>query len=190
MIEALRKLDHAFFIFLNSHHNPVLDPVMIAVSNKYFWVPAYLFLIFYLIYNYRRRGSLMVLMIVLAVGLADSISSSLFKPYFARLRPCHDPELSEFINIVSGCGGKFGFMSSHAANTFAMATFLTLILPPRYLKFKVVVFIWAIFVSYSRIYLGVHFPGDVLAGGLLGAIAGWSVSILFFRIERFAYFRK
>lgn len=190
MLETLQQLDHKLFIYLNGRHFTLLDPVMVMLSDKYFWVPAYLGLIFFLIYNYRRRGVLMILMLVLAVGAADSISSGLFKPYFARLRPCHDPQFSEIINIVSGCGGKFGFMSSHAANTFALAAFVTMILPPRFLKFKILLFIWAAAVSYSRIYMGVHFPGDVFAGGLLGIILGWLASILYFRMERFSFFRQ
>ena len=190
MLETLRRFDNELFIYLNGQHHAWLDPVMIALSDKYFWVPAYLGLIGYLIYQYQRRGVLMILMLVLAVGLADSISSGFFKPYFGRLRPCHDPQFSEVINIVQGCGGQFGFMSSHAANTFVLAAFLTLILPPRYLKFKLLLFLWAFLVSYSRIYMGVHFPADIVAGGLLGVLLGWLVSILYFRMERFPYFRK
>src|SRR5687767_10459151 len=131
MLETLRQLDRDIFTFLNNNHTPFWDPIMIIISERFFWFPAYFALIIYLLYTFRRRGIAKLVMALLAVGAADLISSRLFKPNFARLRPCHDPTLSETINIVSGCGGKFGFISSHAATTFALATFMFLVLPPR-----------------------------------------------------------
>ena len=164
---------------------------MVMISERFFWVPAYLALIIYLIYTFGRRGFMKLVMAVSAVGAADFISSKFFKPNFARLRPCHDPELSEVINIVSGCGGKFGFISSHAATTFALATFMFLILPPRYRWFKLLLLLWAAIVSYSRIYLGVHYPGDVLAGAALGMSMAWIFEKLYQKIlQRYDYFRR
>src|SRR5690606_28515708 len=121
---------------------------MIFVSNKYVWIPFYLGLIGYIIYRYRRQSIAMLLLAIAAVGAADYIASGIFKPYFARLRPCHNPELSELVNIVEGCGGKFGFLSSHASTGFALAVFFSLILSGRYLYFKLVLILWAIVVSY------------------------------------------
>lgn len=150
---------------------------MVFVSDKYVWLPFYLGLIGYLIWRYRRQSMYMLLMAVVAIGLADFIASGLFKPYFARLRPCHDPCLAEFINIVKGCGGRFGFISSHASTSFALAVFFNLVLSDRYLIFKIVLVAWAVVVSYSRIYLGVHFPGDILGGALLGSFLAYASAL-------------
>lgn len=189
-MEKLRQLDHEIFIFLNNHHNAFWDPIMILISERFFWFPAYFALIIYLLYTFGRRGIAKLLMALLAVGSADFISSRFFKPGFARLRPCHDPDLSEFINIVSGCGGKFGFISSHAATTFALAMFMYLVLPPRYRWFKIFLFAWATLISYSRIYLGVHFPGDILAGALLGSFLGWAFEKFYqYVLARYSFFQ-
>ncbi|MHC2992987.1 PA-phosphatase, partial [Pontibacter sp. HJ8] len=167
MLEALEKLDQELFVFLNNQHSPAWDVIMVYASDKYFWIPFYLLLIGYIVYRYRMQSIPMLLMAVVAIGLADYIASGIFKPYFARLRPCHDPELSAMVNLVKGCGGKFGFLSSHASTGFALAVFFNLILPDRYFIFKIVLVAWAVVVSYSRIYLGVHFPGDILGGAVV-----------------------
>jgi undecaprenyl-diphosphatase len=170
MVEQLEKLDQELFVYLNGQHSPFWDVIMVYTSNKYFWIPFYLLLIGYIVYRYRMQSIPMLLMAVVAVGLADYVASGIFKPYFARLRPCHDPEISALVNLVQGCGGKFGFLSSHASTGFALAVFFNLILSDRYLAFKLVLITWAVVVSYSRIYLGVHYPGDILGGALVGAL--------------------
>ncbi len=162
---------------------------MIAISDRLFWIPFYLVLIAYLIYRHRQQSILMFLAVALSLIAADGISSRFIKPYFARLRPCHDATLSETINIVAGCGGKFGFLSSHAANTFAIAMLFALMLPDRYRFFKIFAFIWAVAISYSRVYLGVHFPGDVLGGAVLGILLGIIFGLLFRKLlKRYPYF--
>lgn len=170
MLEALEKLDQELFVFLNNQHSPAWDVIMVYASDKYFWIPFYLLLIGYIVYRYRMQSIPMLLMAVVAIGLADFVASGIFKPYFARLRPCHDPELSAMVNMVKGCGGKFGFLSSHASTGFALAVFFNLILSDRYFIFKIVLVTWAVVVSYSRIYLGVHFPGDILGGAVVGTL--------------------
>ncbi|PRY15638.1 undecaprenyl-diphosphatase [Pontibacter ummariensis] len=176
-METLEQLDKEVFLYLNDLQSPFWDAVMIFLSEKLVWIPFYLALIGYLVYRYRKQSILMILMVVVAIGLSDFVASGLFKPYFARLRPCHDPTLAEAINIVQGCGGRFGFMSSHAANTFALAVFFNLVLSDRYLIFKIVLVTWAVLVTYSRVYLGVHFPGDVIAGALLGSFWAYVCSL-------------
>lgn len=178
-METLEQLDQDAFLYLNDMHSPFWDGVMVFVSNKYVWIPFYLALIIYLIYRYRKQSIPMLLLAVAAVGLADFVASGLFKPYFARLRPCHDPALSELVNIVEGCGGRFGFMSSHASTGFALAVFFNLILSDRYLALKVLLVAWAVVVSYSRIYLGVHYPGDTIGGALLGAFLAYGCSLIY-----------
>ncbi|MFD2244809.1 phosphatase PAP2 family protein [Pontibacter ruber] len=169
MVQMLEKLDQELFVYLNNQQSPFWDAIMVFASDKYVWIPFYLLLVGYLVYRYKRQSIPMLLMAIAAIGLADFVASGLFKPYFARLRPCHDPEISEMVNLVRGCGGKFGFMSSHAATSFAFAVFFNLILSDRYLIFKVILVAWAVIVSYSRIYLGVHYPGDIIGGALLGS---------------------
>ena len=177
MLEYLKELDHELFIFLHGLQHPFWDKIMITVSDKYFWIPFYAALLAFLIYLFRKKSYVLLPAIALTIGAADSISSAILKPWVARLRPCHDASLAQVLHLVDGCGGSYGFVSSHAANSFGLAVLLTLVLERRYNWLKAALFIWAAVVSYSRIYLGAHFPGDILAGALLGSLSalvfGW-----------------
>lgn len=173
MIDHLQELDRWLVLAANDAATPALDQLMIFFSDRLVWFPAYLVIILGLGYLFERRALLLLPMLGLSVALADSISSRFFKPYFARLRPCHDPRLSATLNLANGCGGQFGFISSHAANAFALAVFLCLALPPRYRLAKALLLLWAALVSFSRIYLAAHYPTDVVAGALLGSALAW-----------------
>jgi len=179
MIEALEKLDKELFVYINGLHSPFWDGIMIFMSEKLVWIPFYLAIIGYVVYRYHRQGVLMLLLAGAAIGLADFVASGIFKKTFARLRPCHDPTMEAVINVVHGCGGQFGFMSSHAATTFALAVFFNLILSSRYLIFKIILVAWAVLICYSRVYLGVHFPMDVIGGALLGALLAYLGAIVY-----------
>ncbi len=120
---------------------------------------------------------MVVLSVALVIFLADRVSSGVFKPLFHRFRPSHEPTLEGLVHLVNGyAGGRYGFISSHAANTFGVATFLGLLM--RSSRMTTVLFCWACLSSYSRIYLGVHYPFDILAGATWGCIAGTSVYAL------------
>ncbi|KAF0130570.1 MAG: phosphoesterase pa-phosphatase related protein [Bacteroidetes bacterium] len=176
MLEFLLQLDRTAFLFLNSLHHPVVDPIMVFVSGKFTWLPLYILLLVILVKHYKWQSIRILLFIALLISLSDQISVKAFKDVFERLRPCHEPEIQSIIHLVTGkCGGSYGFISSHAANSFAMATFMSFALKPIYSKSGLILLIWATLVSYSRIYLGVHYPGDVLVGAVVGAGIGWIV---------------
>ncbi len=151
---------------------------MLFFSKSKVWIPLYLIIVLYLFKNYEARVALRyVILILITVGLSDFITSGIMKPYFQRLRPCHD-----FINemvLVGNCGGKYGFVSSHAANSFALFISIYKIFGKKYF-WTYFLLGWAIIVSYSRIYLGVHFPIDVFFGGLIGIL----VTTLIFKINK------
>ncbi|WP_373493871.1 phosphatase PAP2 family protein [Aquiflexum sp.] len=171
MLEKIGHWDKQLFIFLNSFHSDVLDPVMFQLTQTLPWIPLYIFLA-YLIWKIYGRDSWWVFIAIgLTILLADKTTSALMKPYFERLRPCQDPSLAGLIHNYGKCGGMFGFASSHAANSFGIATIMSLALSHRYFAIRWL-FIWAIFFSYTRIYLGVHYPGDVFVGGLVGIFSG------------------
>lgn len=190
MIDQLLALDKELFFFLNGLHAPWLDPIMVAVTNKWAWIPLYIFLLYHIVKEYRIKSWPILLAIGLTILLSDQITSSFMKPFFERLRPSREPDLEGFIHFVNGYkGGRFGFASSHAANTFGTAALLCLLF--RNTKpWMGWLFLWATVVSYSRIYLGVHYPGDILAGGVIGILCGWLSFRLYKWVTLFVEKRK
>ena len=180
--DFLTDLDHRLLLAINHAHTPPLDALMTFASNRYVWFPFYAVLIGWLVYLFRRRAGWLLPLLIGAVALADSITSRLFKPFFARPRPCHAPGLAGQLYLPDGCGGQFGFLSSHAANSVALAVCLLLVLPPRRFRaLKIGLFAWAGLLSYSRLYLAAHYPSDVLGGALVGAALGVSAALVFKR---------
>jgi len=167
-MSTLLEWDRALFLWLNGLHTSWLDQPMVLISSRFVWVPFYLLVIAVIVWRQRKHSIWTLVFLVGAVVLSDQITSSVMKPFFERLRPCHDMSIAHLVHLVDGCGAKFGFASSHAANTFALATFLVLLNPGKNWLFFAL-FGWAGIVSYSRIYLGVHYPGDLLAGAIVGS---------------------
>lgn len=179
----LDSIDRSVFLFLNSFHSPFWDKVMWMISAKLTWLPLYLAIIIFLILREKRKAILLIPLLILSVVITDQVSVHCFKEVFERLRPCHQPSLEGMVHIVNGkCGGKFGFVSSHAANTFGIAILSLLIFKKRW--YSLVILAWASLVSYSRIYLGVHYPGDILGGALLGIVTGYVLYYLYLLAER------
>lgn len=153
-------------------HNAFFDTFMSMFSGRYIWIAMYAALLYVLIRKFNGRQVLALAVgIALTITLADQICASLIRPIFERLRPSNlQNPLSEFTHIVNNYrGGAYGFPSCHAANSFALATFMALVLRKR--SFTAFIFLWAVLNSYSRIYLGVHYPGDLLAGAAVGSLA-------------------
>ncbi|MDO7873881.1 phosphatase PAP2 family protein [Hymenobacter sp. ASUV-10] len=175
-------MDRRVTMAVNGAHSPALDTLMVFASDREVWFPLYALLIGALIYWFRRRSLLLLGLLITAIALADRITSGLFKPYFARPRPCHEPDLMALLHLPAGCGGQFGFLSSHAANSIALAVFLMLVLPARQRWVKIAAFGWAVLLCYSRIYLGAHYLTDVLGGGLVGGLLGWGAAVAFRRL--------
>jgi undecaprenyl-diphosphatase len=179
----LERLDQHLFLFLNSFNSPFWDKVMFAVSGVLIWVPLYLAILIYLGIKYKKKFLIILFFLILAATLADQISVQLFKNIFHRLRPCHEPYLEGLVHIVNGsCGGLYGFVSSHATNSFNVALLSSLFIRKRW--FTILIVFWALTIGYSRIYLGVHYPGDVICGSMLGALIGWGMYSLYILTDK------
>ena len=175
-MEWIEQFDRSLFILLNSVHHPVLDQIMWHISGKLEWIPLYIVLLYIIIKKYGKNSWIILVSVALLIALSDQISVKLFKETIQRYRPCHNLELQDIVQLVNNkCGGKYGFFSSHASNSFALAAFMGLLLGRRTL---VLMLIWASVVGYSRIYMGVHYPLDVLAGGIFGISLAYLVFLL------------
>lgn len=186
-MEFLNSVDTKLFLFLNGLHCSSLDPIMYWFSDKWAWIPMYLLIAFFIVKRYKIRGMVMLLFVGLLIVLCDQTASHLIKNAVQRLRPSHEPALAGLIYLSkAGAGGLFGFVSSHAANAFGLATFFYFMLDDSFKILKYWLFIWAVLVSYSRIYNGVHYPGDVLVAMLLGTLLGYAMASLY----KFIYEKK
>ncbi len=164
-------------------HNNFFDVVMYWFSNKVFWIPLYIYIFFLAFKKVGNKIWLVALAAILLILLSDQVSVHAFKNVFLRYRPCHNLLIQEKVHLLKGhCGGTYGFVSSHAANTFALAMFLTLFFKDYMKYFGIFIFIWASIVSYSRIYSGVHYPADVA----IGAIVGMGIGMVVFKIYEYA----
>lgn len=170
-METLIEGDKELLLFLNGLHNSFFDGFMYWISDRWIWIPMYAALLYPIVLRKRWGTWLIAVCIALCVLFADQFASGFCKPFFERFRPSHDPTIMDMVHIVEGDrSGLYGFISSHAANTFAVAVF-TICLFRKWIQ-AVPIVLWAILNSYSRIYLGVHFPLDILAGALAGVIVG------------------
>ncbi len=187
MFELLKVIDTKLFLFFNGSHTPFMDSFMGAMSDKYVWIPFYILLLFFIWKKVGAKIWMVILSVAILITVSDRISVLFFKNVFQRYRPCHNILLQGKVALINGqCGGLYGFVSSHAANTFAFAVFMMLFF--RRKDFAICMYIWASLVSYSRIYAGVHYPLDVIGGMMVGVLLGLIGYKFYFHLnKKYAY---
>ena len=187
LLEQILEFDENLLLCLNSYHSPLWDNFFWIVTSTSVWIPLYLTLAYIFIKNHNIRGVWFIIFIAILIVLCDQISSSVFKVYFERLRPSREPLLRDIVHIINHKrGGMYGFVSSHATNSFGLAMFLSLLFRNRW--FNGIIFLWAIIFSYSRIYLGLHYPGDIIGGAILGlSLAGIVYAMFIHFLPRFIF---
>ena len=179
-MNQLLQLDQTIFFFINNDlHTPILDYIMTLWRNKYFWIPLYVFIASFVWLNFKKKGLYLILAAILSVGVADTVSSQLIKKTVQRLRPCNNTQINSEIKLLVRCGSGYSFTSSHAANHFALATFLSLTLGGAIRAVRWPLFLWASLVAFAQVYVGVHYPLDVLSGALLGILVGYGLAKVF-----------
>lgn len=179
----LITFDYGLWYYLNTEwHNYILDAIMPFVRNQWTWAPLYLFLLIFMTMNFGRRGWMWCIFFLLTFAISDYLSASVLKPLFIRTRPCNNPYLQTMVHNIVPCGSGPSFPSSHAANHFALGIFMAGTLQRKVKGIWWMVMIWAFMIGYAQIYVGVHFPLDVICGGMLGAAAGILTSKLFNRL--------
>lgn len=183
----INEADQSLFKVINhSFTSPYLDQAALAFREPKTWLPLYLFLLFFSVWKFKYQSWVWVLMFVVTVTISDQVSSHFLKNYFNRIRPCGDPMFSQYVRLVLGrCPTSGSFTSSHAANHFAMATFVVRTFRPYLLKWRYLFFLWATIVSLSQVYVGVHYPLDIVGGTLLGICIGYLTS--WFLLKKMGY---
>ena len=179
-IKQLIRWDQQALVFLNNFSSTWADGTMLFVSETFTWIPFYALLLYFIIKHYKYNTVWIVLCIVATIALCDQIASSIFKPWVLRLRPCHEPSIAPLLRMITDCGGEYGFFSSHASNSFGLAMFTWLLFYKKSAHWNWI-FVWATAVSYSRIYLGKHYPLDIIAGALCGIMVGF----LLFKVYKY-----
>jgi undecaprenyl-diphosphatase len=178
MWQYLVEWDKSVFIKLNSGWtNSFFDAVLPYLRNSVFWAPLYIFILVFITVNYGKKGWWWSLGFLLTVAITDMVGTNIFKEGFERLRPCQDPDMAGHVRLLlKQCSGSFSFVSNHAANHFALATYAFLTFRGVFKKWMYVAYLWAFFIAYAQIYVGVHYPLDCIGGALLGTFIGAMVA--------------
>ncbi len=184
VIQTISDWDKSAFLYLNGHHNDLMDYVMTLFTLTPTWLLFYGVTLYIIIRKYGRKSVPVIIGLILILVLSDQISN-IFKHSVMRLRPSNDPVIAPLTHIFFNNGGSYGFVSAHAANAFSFATFSTLLFRSK--RYAVFIFLWAVVIAYTRIYLGVHYPGDILGGMVVGTLVGWGVFRLLILIESRAF---
>lgn len=191
MFNQLIKLDKWLFSIINQKAtNAFFDVLMPIIRQPLNWIPLYLFLIIYAVVKFPKRALYWILGIGITASITDILSSHIIKPLVGRLRPCNDISMLSSVRLlVDHCGQNGSFTSSHATNHFGVAMFICMTMSTYFKKYRYLFLVWAAAISYAQVYVGVHFPFDVLFGGMLGCMIGWGTGKLFTqkfnRIDKF-----
>jgi undecaprenyl-diphosphatase len=179
----LENLDKELFLWLNGFHAEGLDSIMFFISSHWFWIPVVIAIVWLMIRKFGRNAWLPIIFVIVTYICTEQVTN-LVKHAVERYRPGHNNDIAHLVHFVNSYrGGTYGFFSGHASNSFGLALISALIINNRY--FTISVFLWAIIVSYSRIYLGVHYPFDIIAGAMFGIFAAG----VFFKIWKSVHWR-
>ena len=179
-MEQLIEFDKELFLLLNNLGNPVWDDFWNILTNKWSSIPLYAVLIYLLYKSLGLKGAIISIILVAGMITITDQLANVFKDAFQRPRPCRQEGVMEFARFIAERCGRYGYFSAHAASSAALAIYMGLMLKPFYSKIFPILIIWAAMVAYSRIYVGVHYPGDILTGMLLGVIVGW----IFYKLQQ------
>ena len=179
-MQQLIHLDKALFKLINGQWtNSFFDWIMPWLRNSTVWVPLYFFLFLLVAINFKKQAFWIIIFGVITVALTDGISSKLIKPFFGRLRPCNDPDMMGMVRfLLDHRPGNGSFTSSHAANHFGIAMFLFVVLNKHFGRWMWLFFVWAFCISYAQMYVGVHYPLDILGGAVLGCLIGYGTAYI------------
>lgn len=181
LFDRLIALDKALLVHINSEWNtPQLDWLFKHIRETYFWIPLYLFFVVLILVNFGRKGWLWILGGVLTISITDQVSSNLIKEFVFRLRPCRDPSIADHIRFfIRYCPGSSSFTSSHATNHFGFASFVIFTLRQYLGQWVYALLLLAAAVAYAQVYVGVHYPIDVICGAIIGSCIGYGMSLIF-----------
>jgi undecaprenyl-diphosphatase len=183
MLDFLKQIDTSLLLWINHHQSPFFDGIMFLVSGKWVWVPFYVVLAFFIVKKYKMKSFWVIAAAALLITMSDQ-GANLLKNAVQRPRPCKDPEIGYLVLLVNDyCRGAYGFVSNHAANSFALAGFISLIYRKKWITSGMM--LWAAVISYSRVYLGVHYPGDIAGGAFLGLVLAYIVYTILLKFRIF-----
>jgi len=185
-METLLEWDLQWFAVINqAWSNPWLDAMMPIWRNKLFWIPLYVFIIFLVSVNFPKKATMFIVATLLTILISDMTSSQIIKKNVKRARPCQVETMATQVNVLIPCGGGYSFTSSHATNHMALATFWYLVLRQIFFGISFPLFFWAASIGFAQVYVGVHYPLDVITGILLGGLIGYFVAVIYNKVDAF-----
>lgn len=182
---SLPEFDRELFVLINSKaSSPSIDWLFKSLRNALTWIPLYVFILYWIIRWHKRYALTFILLTLVVFAITDHTSAAIMKPYFQRLRPCFDPALDDVIRSLVPCGGQYGMPSTHASNHFGLASFWFFSISWMSRRKWHWLWIWAFLIGYAQVYVGKHYPGDILVGAVLGILTGWLFAVIFCNIQK------